>query len=187
MSGSLGIGDWKINAAAAKEIPSTESKDQLVESQETDPEEDLGSGGKEPGAALKRRRRGPLVSQKGKGRTQCKRYDGRGWQCSRLTEPGYSLCEHHQDLINKRAARLKVTEWHHGHPHDLLQHELARQNSKSSMEVVMEADSEEESESDKQQNRSNPTSLLNRDCGGIDVVPVHRRKMVKLLSLKAIK
>jgi hypothetical protein len=187
MSGSLGIGDWKINAAAAKEIPSTESKDQLVESQETDPEEDLGSGGKEPGAALKRRRRGPLVSQKGKGRTQCKRYDGRGWQCSRLTEPGYSLCEHHQDLINKRAARLKVTEWHHGHPHDLLQHELARQNSKSSMEVVMEAESEEESESDKQQNRSDPTSLLNRDCGGIDVVPVHRRKMVKLLSLKAIK
>jgi hypothetical protein len=55
------------------------------------------------------------------------------------------------------------------------------------MEVVMEAESEEESESDKQQNRSDPTSLLNRDCGGIDVVPVHRRKMVKLLSLKAIK
>jgi hypothetical protein len=82
---------------------------------------------------------------------------------------------------------MKVTEWHHGHPHDLLQHELARQNSKSSMEVVMEADSEEESESDKQQNRSDPTSLLNRDCGGIDVVPVHKRKMVKLLSLKAIK
>jgi hypothetical protein len=53
------------------------------------------------------RRRGPSSSQKGKGPTQCKRYDGRGWQCSRLTEPGYSLCVHHQDLINKRAAKLK--------------------------------------------------------------------------------
>jgi hypothetical protein len=55
------------------------------------------------------------------------------------------------------------------------------------MEVVMEADSEEESESEKQQNRSDQNSLLNGDRGGIDVVPVHRRKMVKLLSLKAIK
>lgn len=53
------------------------------------------------------RRRGPSSAQKGKGPTQCKRYDGRGWQCSRLTEPGYSLCSHHQDLINKRAAKLK--------------------------------------------------------------------------------
>ncbi|CAK9215838.1 unnamed protein product [Sphagnum troendelagicum] len=186
MSDSFGIGDRKTNAAAAKEIPGTDSKNQLMESQETDQDEELGDG-KESGAALKQRRRGPLVSQKGKGRTQCKRYDGRGWQCSRLTEPGYSLCEHHQDLINKRAARLKVTECHHGHPHELFQHELAHQNSKSSMEVVMEADSEEESESEKQQNRSDPNSLLNRDRGGIDVVPVHRRKMVKLLSLKAIK
>jgi hypothetical protein len=186
MSDSLGIGDRKTNAAAAKEIPGTDSKNQLMESQEIDQDEELG-GGKESGAALKRRRRGPLVLQKAKGRTQCKRYDGRGWQCSRLTEPGYSLCEHHQDLINKRAARLKVTEWHDGHPHELFQHELAHQNSKSSMEVVMEADSEEESESEKQQNRSDPNSLLNRDLGGIDVVPVHRRKMVKLLSLKAIK
>jgi hypothetical protein len=61
----------------------------------------------EPVVVKTTRRRGPSSSQKGKGPTQCKRYDGRGWQCSRLTEPGYSLCVHHQDLINKRAAKLK--------------------------------------------------------------------------------
>ncbi|CAK9215731.1 unnamed protein product [Sphagnum troendelagicum] len=50
MSGSLGTGDWKINAAAAKAIPSTDSEDQGIESEETYPEEDLGLGGIEPGA-----------------------------------------------------------------------------------------------------------------------------------------
>ena len=67
-------------------------------------------GGDKDTNVVKPRRRGPLVSQKDKGRTQCKRYDGRGWQCSRLTEPGYSLCVHHQDLINKRAAKLKEAQ-----------------------------------------------------------------------------
>ncbi|CAK9869854.1 unnamed protein product, partial [Sphagnum jensenii] len=57
----------------------------------------------------KRRRRAPASQRElAIGPTQCKRYDGRGWQCKQKTEEGYSFCEHHQALINKRALRLKL-------------------------------------------------------------------------------
>jgi hypothetical protein len=57
----------------------------------------------------KRRRRAPTSQRElAIGPTQCKRYDGRGWQCKQKTEEGYSFCEHHQALINKRALRLKL-------------------------------------------------------------------------------
>ncbi|KAH8932095.1 hypothetical protein BDL97_19G055500 [Sphagnum fallax] len=56
-----------------------------------------------------RRRRAPASQRElAIGPTQCKRYDGRGWQCKQKTEEGYSFCEHHQALINKRALRLKL-------------------------------------------------------------------------------
>ncbi|CAK9856518.1 unnamed protein product [Sphagnum jensenii] len=57
----------------------------------------------------KRRRRAPASQRElAIGPTQCKRYDGRGWQCKQKTEEGYSFCEHHQALINKRALRLQL-------------------------------------------------------------------------------
>ncbi len=57
----------------------------------------------------KRKRRAPASQRElAIGPTQCKRYDGRGWQCKQKTEEGYSFCEHHQALINNRALRLKL-------------------------------------------------------------------------------
>jgi hypothetical protein len=44
--------DWRLEnqCSCCQRIPSTDSEDQGIESEETDPEEDLGSGGIEPGA-----------------------------------------------------------------------------------------------------------------------------------------
>jgi len=61
---------------------------------------------------LKKRRRRPPSSQHelAIGPRQCKRYDGRGWQCTRETEEGFSFCEHHQALMNKRTLRLNLAK-----------------------------------------------------------------------------
>jgi hypothetical protein len=59
----------------------------------------------------KRKRRAPVSQRElSIGPTQCKRYDGRGWQCTQKTEEGCSFCEHHQALINKRNLRLKLAK-----------------------------------------------------------------------------
>lgn len=104
----------KLRLASSKSTTRTGKKVQAEKLKDVSNEEEIVAGmamasSTEPAAVVVRvaRRRGPSSSQKGKGPTQCKRYDGRGWQCARLTEPGYSLCVHHQDLINKRAAKLK--------------------------------------------------------------------------------
>lgn len=61
---------------------------------------------------FKKRRRRPPSSQHelAIGPRQCKRYDGRGWQCTRETEEGFSFCEHHQALMNKRTLRLNLAK-----------------------------------------------------------------------------
>ncbi|XP_024403586.1 uncharacterized protein [Physcomitrium patens] len=139
----------------------------------------------EPTVVKVTRRRGPSSSQKGKGPTQCKRYDGRGWQCSRLTEPGYSLCVHHQDLINKRAAKLKE------------QQTLSRlmESVSRKAKILPTAESAKTPESQENGNPKPPSSK-NRDARDHnrdrerDIrettpgAPVQKRKMLSLLAIK---
>lgn len=119
---------------------------------------------------IKIRRRGPLTSQRGQGPTQCKRYDGRGWQCSRLTEPGYSLCVHHQDLINKRAAKLKEAQT------------VSRISTSVEKKVKTKTISGHGVVGDHNEVvNQKPPSSSNRECG--PGAPVQKRKLLSLLAI----
>lgn len=141
-------------------------------------------GAVEPVVVKTTRRRGPSSSQKGKGPTQCKRYDGRGWQCSRLTEPGYSLCVHHQDLINKRAAKLKEQQ--------TLNRLMESQNRKlaktqpgsptvdTPKSAVTANHNATESVNGNASRDHRDNNAKDRDSGA----PVQKRKMLSLLAIK---
>lgn len=119
---------------------------------------------------IKIRRRGPLTSQRGQGPTQCKRYDGRGWQCSRLTEPGYSLCVHHQDLINKRAAKLKEAQT------------VSRISTSVEKKVKTKAISGHRVVGDNSEVvNQKPPSSSSREC--VPGAPVQKRKLLSLLAI----
>ncbi|XP_024360115.1 uncharacterized protein [Physcomitrium patens] len=141
----------------------------------------------EPVVVKTTRRRGPSSSQKGKGPTQCKRYDGRGWQCSRLTEPGYSLCVHHQDLINKRAAKLKEQQT----LSRLMESVHRKAKSQPAAESAKPADLPENGNSkapssrdrdvkDHSSSRDNERDIREIASGA----PVQKRKMLSLLAIK---
>jgi hypothetical protein len=140
----------------------------------TPKEKEVGSS-EQVGLVVKVRRRGPLSSQKGKGPTQCKRYDGRGWQCSRMTEPGYSLCVHHQDLINRRAAKLKEAQT----VSRMLESVHRKANSTLPNNNRNEVMAGEKSDERSPKPRT-PSS------GGPDIpgAHVHKRKMLSLLAIK---
>lgn len=109
-SRSKEVVDTNVSPSTKVEVHDGESLDGMNDCTNCDEGLEEAAGGYQEVETKKVRRRGPLSSQKGKGSIQCKRYDGRGWRCSRFTEPGYSLCVHHQDLINKRAAKLKEAQ-----------------------------------------------------------------------------
>lgn len=124
------------------------------------------------------RRRGPSSSQKGKGPTQCKRYDGRGWQCSRLTEPGYSLCVHHQDLINKRAAKLKEQQT----MNRLL--ESVQRKAKSQQAPAQADRSPARSDSGGKDSSPDPSPIAGPAATAAGAAgPVQKRKMLSLLAI----
>ncbi|KAG0609161.1 hypothetical protein M758_8G162900 [Ceratodon purpureus] len=139
-------------------------------------------GEAEPVVVKTTRRRGPSSSQKGKGPTQCKRYDGRGWQCSRLTEPGYSLCVHHQDLINKRAAKLKeqqtLNRLMESQHRKLAKSQPATPTIVDTPKVV--AANNVITDSINGNARDHRDNVRDRDSGA----PVQKRKMLSLLAIK---
>lgn len=137
------------------------------------------------------RRRGPSSSQKGKGPTQCKRYDGRGWQCSRLTEPGYSLCVHHQDLINKRAAKLKeqqtlsrlMESQHRKLAKSQQQQQQQQQPPQQSPPPPVETPKAVTTVTENGNGALKPSSR-DRESNSNPGAPVQKRKMLSLLAIK---
>jgi hypothetical protein len=132
---------------------------------------------------LKKRRRRPPSSQHelAIGPRQCKRYDGRGWQCTRETEEGLSFCEHHQALMNKRTLRLNLAKKKRkgaGSGTDI-DMDVEPQPSKASVGSVLDEGS---SKSSKDQ------QLVVVSGHGIDdLIHNQRRRLVKARSLKSIK
>jgi hypothetical protein len=131
---------------------------------------------------FKKRRRRPPSSQHelAIGPTQCKRYDGRGWQCTRETEEGFSFCEHHQALMNKRTLRLSLAKKRVTNTvtdKKVLDMELTKKDLAA---VVVAADGSRGS--------SNQGMMMaEKPDGALNLVQYQRRRMVKARSLKSIK
>jgi len=123
----------------------------------------------------KRRRRAPSSQHElAIGPRQCKRYDGRGWQCTRETEEGLSFCEHHQALMNKRTLRLN----------------LAKKRRKGGTDVDMDvkqpkAGTAVEEGSNRNSKEQQPVVVASH--GIEDLIHNQRRRLVKARSLKSIK
>lgn len=124
---------------------------------------------------LKKRRRRPPSSQHelAIGPRQCKRYDGRGWQCTKETEEGFSFCEHHQALMNKRTLRLNLAKMRRKGDSDI-DMDAAPPHRKA---VTVEGSS----------GNSNDHGLVVAPHGIEDLIQNQRRKLVKARSLKSIK
>jgi hypothetical protein len=123
---------------------------------------------------LKKRRRRPPSSQHelAIGPRQCKRYDGRGWQCTKETEEGFSFCEHHQALMNKRTLRLN----------------LAKMRRKGDSDIDMDAAPHRKAVTvEGSSGNSNDHGLVVAPHGIEDLIHNQRRKLVKARSLKSIK
>ncbi|KAG0554530.1 hypothetical protein KC19_12G098100 [Ceratodon purpureus] len=122
---------------------------------------------------LKKRRRRPPSSQHelAIGPRQCKRYDGRGWQCSKETEEGFSFCEHHQALMNKRTLRLN----------------LAKMRRKGGSDKDMDAESQPKTVTVEGSSGNSNDQVMVAPHGIEDLIHNQRRKLVKARSLKSIK
>jgi hypothetical protein len=170
-SRSKEVVDTNVSSSAKKvEVHDGELLDGMNDSTNCDEGlEEAAAGGAQEVETKKVRRRGPLSSQKGKGSIQCKRYDGRGWRCSRLTEPGYSLCVHHQDLINKRAAKLKEAQT------------LSRTTS-SPADRARPHNPEAAADSKEKDLASNPKSQSSR-AAFVAGAPGQKRKLLSLLAI----
>lgn len=130
---------------------------------------------------LKKRRRRPPSSQHelAIGPRQCKRYDGRGWQCTRETEEGLSFCEHHQALMNKRTLRLNLAKKRRKGGGTGTDVDVEPQPSKAGAGCALDEGS---SKSSKDQ------QLVVAAGHGIDdLIHNQRRRLVKARSLKSIK
>ena len=122
---------------------------------------------------LKKRRRRPPSSQHelAIGPRQCKRYDGRGWQCTKETEEGFSFCEHHQALMNKRTLRLN----------------LAKIRRQGVSDVDMDAEPHPKAVTVEGSSANSNDQGLVASHGIEDLIHNQRRKLVKARSLKSIK
>lgn len=166
-SRSKEVVDTNVSPSAKKvEVHDGELLDGMNDFTNCDEGLEEAAGGAQEVETKKVRRRGPLSSQKGKGSIQCKRYDGRGWRCSRFTEPGYSLCVHHQDLINKRAAKLKEAQT------------LSRTTSSSADRA--RPHNPEAADSKEKDLASNPKNQSSRFVAG---APGQKRKLLSLLAI----
>lgn len=122
---------------------------------------------------LKKRRRRPPSSQHelAIGPRQCKRYDGRGWQCTKETEEGFSFCEHHQALMNKRTLRLN----------------LAKMKRKGDSDIDMDAEPQPKAGTVEGSSGNSNDQVMVASHGIEDLIHNQRRKLVKARSLKSIK
>ena len=115
-------------------------------------------------------RNGQASKSKGRAET-CKLYDGSGWHCPREVHPGFSLCVHHLDMINRPLGKVQAltAAWKDAPVKD---------SSRSQQE-------ERESDSDREESEDIGPSLAkwgrDRTPGS---APNQKRKMLSLMSIK---
>jgi hypothetical protein len=106
--------------------------------------------------------------QASKSKPACKLYDGSGWHCPRDSHPGFSLCVHHLDMINRPLGNLQApTSPPHILPQEAAAHELE--------------DRESDSDRDESEDIGPAKWGRERTPGS---APSQKRKMLSLMSIK---
>lgn len=112
-------------------------------------------------------------SKQGRGEL-CKLYDGSGWHCSRDTYPGFSMCVHHLDMINRPLGKEHVA------PTSTVEVPPVKADSSRSQH-----EEDRESDSDREETEDIGPALTkwgrDRTPGS---APNQKRKMLSLLSIK---